>query len=317
MFGLEVVNPGFLCLIQDLGRQGAAHLGLSAGGPADLHAFCWGNRLLGNPANAAGIEITLGQASFRALQNITIALTGTEMQATVDGKRQHNWHKFELKQGQLLSLGIAHCGLRAYITVAGGIDAPLVFGSAATVCRNQLGGLAATGSPFGLGNKLQQGDKLPLGTLPLSHPHHIHHCVPRQYIPDYPAQITVNVIESYQCDSFSAEQKLRFYRGEYVITQHSDRMGIRLSGPAITGMQQGIISEGIAPGSIQIPPDGQPIILLNDRQTLGGYPKLGCITRLDQSRIAQARPDSVIRFRRASLKQASQKWCEFMRFFDL
>ncbi|NRA85185.1 MAG: urea amidolyase, partial [Gammaproteobacteria bacterium] len=186
MRGLAVVNPGILSLIQDLGRQGAAHLGLSPGGPADLHAFCWGNKLLGNCPNAAGIEITVGPASFSALADMTIAITGAPMLAKIDGTPQSNWHKFELKQGQRLSFDSATSGLRTYITVAGGLAAPKVFGSAATVCRNQLGGLATTGNVIGLGNKLQPGDVISLAHLPLSHPPHINHFVPRRYIPQYP-----------------------------------------------------------------------------------------------------------------------------------
>jgi len=317
MFGLEVVNPGFLSLIQDLGRQGSAHLGLSAGGPLDLHAFCWSNKILGNPAHAAGIEITVGQAKFRALQDITLALTGAEMQATVDGQPQYNWQRFELKRGQLLTLGACENGLRAYLAIAGGLDIPLVFNSAATVCRNQLGGLASEDAPFGLGNKLQQGDKLVLAKLPLHKIPRNCHWVPRRFIPYYPNELTLNVLESYQSDTFSTEQKSIFYQGNYVVTPHSDRMGIRLAGPVITSALTGIISEGIAPGSIQIPPDGQPIILLNDRQTLGGYPKLGCISRRDQSRIAQARPGTVLRFRWANFTDHTKEWCQFMQFFKL
>ena len=317
MSGLEVVSPGFLCLIQDLGRQGSAHLGLSAGGPMDLHAFCWGNKILGNPANTTAIEITIGQAIFRAQQDLTLALTGAEMQATIDGQPQNNWQRFELKRGQTLSLGTVIRGLRAYLAIAGGFDVPLVFNSAATVCRNQLGGLASADAKFGLGNKLHQGDKLPLANMPLRQLAQNHHRIPRQFIPSYPNKLTLNVIESYQCDTFSAEQKTLFYQSHYLVTPHSDRMGILLAGAPITSALTGIISEGIAPGAIQIPPDGQPIILLNDRQTLGGYPKLGCITRRDQSRIAQARPGAVLRFRRANLEQQTKKWCEFMKFFSL
>ena len=317
MSGLEVVNPGFLSLIQDLGRHGSAYLGLSPGGPIDLHAFCWGNKLLGNSANAAAIEITLGQDSFKATKDTLLALTGAEMQATVDDQPQPNWHTFVLKKGQVLSLGIAHSGLRAYVSVAGGIKVPLVFNSAATVCRNQLGGLAEANNEFGLGNKLRQADQLPVNDLALTGSPLIHHGVPVRYVPTYPAEITICLIESYQCDAFNDQQKALFYQSQYQVTPHSDRMGIRLAGPSISSELSGIVSEGIALGSVQIPPDGQPIILLNDRQTLGGYPKLGCIARRDLSKIAQARPGTIVRFQPANLQQQTKKWCEFMRFFKL
>jgi len=317
MSGLEVINPGFLSLIQDLGRHGSAYLGLSPGGPIDLHAFCWGNKLLNNSADAAAIEITLGQASFKATKDILLALTGAEMQATVDGQPQANWHTFVLKKGQVLSLGIAHSGLRAYVSVAGGIKAPLVFNSAATVCRNQLGGLAEHNNKFGLGNKLRQADQLLVDDLTLTGSPLTHHSVPARYVTTYPTEIMLNLIESYQCDAFSAEQKSRFYQSKYEVTPHSDRMGIRLAGPAISSELAGIISEGIALGSVQIPPDGQPIILLNDRQTLGGYPKLGCIAKRDLFKIAQARPGTLVRFQPANLQQQTKNWCEFMRFFKL
>ncbi|WP_434362322.1 biotin-dependent carboxyltransferase family protein [Parasalinivibrio latis] len=314
MFGLEVINPGLFTLIQDPGRFGVGHLGLSSGGPVDLHAFCWANKLLGNKADAACLEIMMGNASFRAMTDITVALTGADTQPRIDGYPQPHWRAFNLKQGQTLQLGFAQSGLRAYLAVAGGIQAPDFLGSKATVVRNGLGGLPVLGEKLGTGNKIQAGDKIPVR----------HKCkkthlysVPKTYIPDYPDTLSVGVIPSYQFDSFSSSSVEQFFNSEYEITQQSDRMGIRLSGPAIKSKLKGIISEGIAPGSIQIPADGQPIVLMNDRQTLGGYPKIGCVTRLAQSKLAQAKPGTTVRFQQAIMKGESIKLSAFLRFFNL
>lgn len=314
MFGLEVINPGMLTLIQDPGRFGVAHLGLSSGGPSDFHAFCWANKLLGNTPASASLEIMMGNASFRALVNVTLSLTGADMQASVDGKPQPNWRAFELKQGQTLQLGFARAGLRAYLAVAGGIQAPDFLGSQSTVMRNGLGGLPPAGEECGIGNKIQAKDKIPVS---VKCRRAVLHSTPERYIPDYADSLTVDVVPSYQFDTIPASSTEQFFQSEYEVTQQSDRMGIRLAGEPVQSGLKGIVSEGIAPGAIQIPADGQPIILMNDRQTLGGYPKLGCVTRLHQSKLAQAKPGTQIRFQRANIDKTASDWMAFLQFFRL
>ncbi|OEF23848.1 biotin-dependent carboxyltransferase family protein [Vibrio rumoiensis] len=310
MNALQVLSPGVLSLIQDLGRQGVGHLGLSGGGPADLHAFCWANRLLGNPTNAAAIEITLGQVSFKAQCDVMLSLTGADMPASIDGMNLGNWRSFEMKKGQVLKLGYARKGLRSYLAVQGGVDAPSVYGSCATVVRNQLGGLADS-----QGRALQKGDSIPINNSPEStlEPQF----VPPRFIPNYPQDVQIGVFETYQHDAFTQTQKREFYSNAYTVSDKLDRMGIRLQGNAIYPASDGIISEGIAPGSIQFPSNGQPIILASDRQTLGGYPKIGCVSKIGLMRLAQARPGTTLHFYPADIEEETTKYCEFLRFFGI
>lgn len=311
MSGLQVMSSGMLSLIQDLGRYGVARHGLSAGGPADLHAHCWANQLLDNPSNASVLEITMGNASFLALDDILMSLTGADTNPHVDGEPMATWRSFLLRKGQTLKLGYAKTGFRCYLAVAGGFDTPKVFGSSATVVRNQLGGVGD--EP---GRALQKGDLLPAsrsytnGDKPFN-------WVPRLFIPKYSDEVSLSVIESYQSHLFSRQAKRTFYANRYQISDKSDRMGIRLQGEPVQMDLSGVISEGITYGSIQFPSNGQPIILLNDRQTLGGYPKIGCVSRMSLMKLAQARPGSTIHFYRGDIELETKAYVEFMRFFSL
>ncbi|MCF7363757.1 urea amidolyase [Vibrio diazotrophicus] len=311
MSGLQVMSSGMLSLIQDLGRYGVARHGLSAGGPADLHAHCWANQLLDNPSNASVLEITMGNASFLALDDILISLTGADTNPQVDGESIATWRSFLLRKGQTLKLGYAKTGFRSYLAVAGGIDAPKVFGSSATVVRNQLGGLGVQS-----GRAIQKGDILPVCKT-YTNDGKPFNWVPRLFIPKYSDEVSLSVIESYQSHLFSRQAKQTFYANPYQISDKSDRMGIRLQGNPVQMDLSGVISEGIAYGSIQFPSNGQPIILLNDRQTLGGYPKIGCVSRMSLMKLAQARPGSLIHFYRGDIERETEAYCEFMKFFSL
>ncbi|GHA52181.1 biotin-dependent carboxyltransferase family protein [Photobacterium aphoticum] len=311
MAALVVQHPGMLSLLQDLGRLGVAEQGLSQGGAVDLHAACWANYLVGNIASAAVIEITLGMAQFIAVEDCTLALTGAPMQPLLDDIPMESWQCVFMRAGQTLKLGGARHGLRAYLAVQGGFLAPDVLGSCATVVRNQLGGLSH-GQPLITGDRVPFAYACPDPTM-LSR----HRQTPSRFIPDYSQPITLRVIESYQAAAFQAAEKARFYASRYTVSQETDRMGCRLSGPAIQAEIDGIISEGIALGAIQIPPDGQPIVLLNDRQTLGGYPKLGCVARVDIARLAQAAPGTSVQFIQGDLAVLSEEWRQFSRFFGL
>ncbi|WP_108650264.1 5-oxoprolinase subunit C family protein [Dongshaea marina] len=307
MSELEVVHPGVLSQVQDLGRFGVARAGLSQGGAMDLNAFCWGNHLLGNPIGAPQVELTLGRSVFMAHRDMLCVLTGADMHGRIGDRAIEPWQTFILRAGQQLSLGYARHGLRAYLAVEGGFEIEPVLGSCATVTRNQLGGLAD-------GEPLQAGDRLAVGD---GHGQKAGRSVPWRYIPDYSQPLKLRVIESYQQTLFTDEEKQSFYGGEYRVSQASDRMGCRLQGPEVSAEVGGIISEAIELGAIQFPANGQPIILLSDRQTLGGYPKLGCVARVDLPALAQAKPGDSIRFVKGDLTELRRQWCEFSRFFGL
>ena len=310
--GLRIIKAGIFTQLQDLGRYGQAQQGLSQGGVCDELAASWANYLLDNPTSAPLLEISFGQAEFEATTELQLALTGAPMDAQIvhcsgQLQTQKNNHSFILKKGQRLRLSFASSGVRAYLAVKNGFSVEPILGSVSSVKRNLIGGLN------GYGQALRDNDFLATSTAGRGF---VERKMPVQFIPDYNQAVRLSVIESYQCNTFSVSEKNKFYNSEYQIDKQSDRMGLRLQGKAITGQLTGIVSEGIALGSIQIPSDGQPIILLQDRQTLGGYPKVGCVSRCDLSRLAQQSVGKKITFKRADLHTEQLRYLQRLRFFE-
>ncbi|PKG38607.1 biotin-dependent carboxyltransferase family protein [Psychromonas sp. Urea-02u-13] len=311
--GLQVIKAGLFTQLQDQGRYNQAQQGLSQGGFCDELAAGWANYLLGNSASCPLLEICFGQAEFEATATVQLALTGAPMNAQilyVSGQRQaqKNNCSFVLNKGQRLLLSFATSGVRAYLAIKDGFTVKPILGSVSCVKRNVIGGLN------GDGNALKDNDFLPATALTNCAPERK---IPCKFIPDYKQSVTLSVIESYQCDAFSMNEKTRFYNSEYHIDKQNDRMGMRLQGPAINGRLSGVVSEGIALGSIQIPADGQPIILLQDRQTLGGYPKIGCVSRCDLSLLAQQSSGKEITFKRTDLATEQLRYLQRLRFFNV
>jgi len=305
--GFKVINPGLLTTIQDTGRFGHQHKGITTGGPLDEYAFTWANHLLGNPRGAAMLEITFGGLEIAAQINTTIALTGADLGATINGERIEPWRTHRVKAGDRLKFHSPESGLRAYLAVAGGFEIPQLLGSCSTVMREGIGGLVSDGA------KLKADDRLPCAEVaaqPVS-------AVPAEDIPDYRKDLELGLIEGYQIADFPSEQLRRFFASEYQITTDIDRMGYRLKGEAISATRSGIISEGIAAGAVQIPADGQPIVLMCDRQTIGGYPKPGCISRLGMAQLAQRGPGSRVRFYPMDVSMAQAQRLAFKRHLKL
>ncbi|MFD2179030.1 biotin-dependent carboxyltransferase family protein [Veronia pacifica] len=291
---LEVLQPGPLSLLQDKGRFGFQDQGITTGGPMDEHAYAWGNWLLGNSEDATQVEITLGMAAFLFHQSIKFALTGADLSASLDGKPIFPWFTYQAQAGSTLKFGRPCSGMRTYLSVQGGFKVGPVLGSTSTVCREGIGGLD------GQGKKLEQGDQLPLR----ANVNRSTNKVPRWAIPDYEKPIKLGVILGYQCELFSDSAKQAFFSTPFRISQHSDRMGFRLEGQEIAADDYDLVSEGVGFGSIQIPPDGQPIVLMKDRQTIGGYPKIGALSSLCAGQLSQRRPGTKVFFTPMSLAQA-------------
>lgn len=293
---LKIISPGTLSLLQDAGRFGMTALGLTQGGPLDAHSFAWANALVGNPPNSTVIEHSIGGLVLQATTACTVAVTGAELPLQLNGKPVACWQALTLKAGDELELGYMTRGLRAYLAVSGGIAAPLQFGSSATVMREGIGGLAQDGS------KLQADDLLPLGQaaeLALITPAATPAAAIQQLtLPpaDQAQPLQLRLLPGYQTASFSPTEQARFFLNPYQVTASCDRMGYKLSGSAIHCASRTLLSEGISLGAVQIPPDGQPIVLLNDRQTLGGYPKIGAVLSLDCWKLGQAAPGSLVQF---------------------
>lgn len=297
MSGFTVIAPGVLSLLQDSGRFGQGALGLTTGGPMDAPSAQWANRLLNNQLQAALIECSVGGLQLTAECASYIAVTGAELPLTINGKSAALWTVHPVQPGDTIELGMVSKGLRAYLAVAGGFNVNAQFGSVATVLREAIGGLN--------GNKLQAGDKLPAvqpARQPLLQ-------LPAQYRPQINKVLTLRLIEGYQAEQFSATERQRFYLNSYKVTPQADRMGYKLSGTALKCQQTQLLSEGICFGAVQIPPDGQPIVLLNDRQTLGGYPKIGSVLSLDCALLAQAGAGTEVYFTPISIEQAHNALC--------
>lgn len=302
---LRILTPGPLSLLQDLGRYGYQSIGVSTGGPMDEHAFLWANRLLENDRNAAQIEVTMGQFSCEFYAATTIAITGADMAATLNGQPIASWQSYTVEQGDRLALRGARAGMRTYLAVKGGFKVPLPLDSCATVVRDELGGMQGFGEKLKAKDLLRYSVSKPILTKR----------VPHQFIPDHNKTLTLEVILGYQYQDFSTEQRERFFNSTYTLTPQMDRMGCRLAGNAIKCQTEKLVSEGIALGAIQIPADGQPIVLLKDRQTIGGYPKIGCVTAKGVSQLAQCQPGAEIRFVEKDLYQAEAERMIEQEFF--
>ncbi|WP_370600771.1 biotin-dependent carboxyltransferase family protein [Pseudomonas nitroreducens] len=301
---LKVLACGPLCLLQDGGRHGWQGLGVSPGGPADKHAAAWANRLLGNAPDAVLLEIALGGAELEAQVDTWLALSGAELPLSLDGEPLLAWSRFRVRAGQRLKLGFARAGQRAYLAVAGGFRAEPVLGSVSTQTRERLGGLAGNGQPLAMGDVLTcvaDDERFTRGAS-----------VPWPYQPDYREAPILRLLPG--PDTFTDEQRQAFFDQPWRISQQSDRMGVRLRGEAL-GAPRRQWSLGVVEGAIQVPPDGQPIILLADRQTMGGYPLLGVLHPLDIGRLAQCPAHSEVRFTEASVEQAQADLRAFLRFF--
>ncbi|MDE3738407.1 5-oxoprolinase subunit C family protein [Metapseudomonas resinovorans] len=304
MSSLRVIKPGPLSLLQDAGRFGWQHLGVSPTGPMDPLAAAWANRLLGNPRQCAVLEIALGGVELEAEAALWVAITGADMPLSVDGESRLNWSRFRLEAGQRLQVGYARHGQRAYLALAGGIRAEPVLGSVACQMREGLGGLN------GQGHRLVEGDLLAggSGNFPRGA------SVPWPWQPDYSVAQVLRVVIGGDAASFDEDQARAFFERPWQLSSQSDRMGARLEGEPLVPPQRQW-SQGVVSGAIQVPPDGQPIILMADRQTMGGYPILGWVHSLDLGRLAQCPANQMLRFTVMSLDDSQDELRAFYSFF--
>ena len=297
MSGFRVRQPGLLSLLQDRGRYGAHGLGLTTGGPLDFRAFDWANRLLDNDPDATAIEVGFGGLELEAEAATAFAITGASAPCRLDGEPIEQWRSYNIEAGGRLEIGFATAGTRCYLAVAGGFAIAPEFGSTATVVREKIGGIN--------GGKLRAGDALPC----ISAPREQHRRLDDVERPQYGKSALLRVVPGYQQDAFDHVQQWRFYNTDYQVTDRCDRMGFRLEGESVHSGLVGMLSEGICHGAIQIPADGQPIVLLNDRQTIGGYPKIGAVIPADTARLAQLAPGASVRFEAISIEQAHNVHC--------
>lgn len=291
----KVIEPGFLTTVQDLGRWGLQEFGVPVAGAMDSHALRLGNHLVGNDEDAAGLEVTIVGPTLQILEQTLIAITGGDLGARLNDRPIPMWETVAVGSGDRLTFAGLRCGCRAYITAAGGINVPVIMGSRATYLPGKLGGLE--------GRQVKKGDYLPAGIAVRKIAPGTR--VPTVLIPVSTEHIEARVILGPQDDYFPPASVTAFLSEAYQITEQADRMGYRLSGTAISHTGQAdIISDGIAPGSVQIPGHGLPIIMMADRQTIGGYAKIATVISSDLGKLAQAQPGDTIRFRGVSIEEA-------------
>jgi biotin-dependent carboxylase-like uncharacterized protein len=263
------------------------------------------NRLIGNADNAAGLECTLIGPRLAFTDERLVAITGADMAPLLNGAPAPTWQGLPVRAGDVLRLGPARSGVRAYVAVAGGIDTPPVLGSRATYVRGRLGGVE--------GRALRRGDRVPLGPPTAARPRR----VPSEHAPAYGGEPEVAVVLGPQDDRFTARGIAALFEAPYEMSPQNDRMGARLRGPFIEHTRgHDIISDGVALGGIQVVGDGQPIVLLADRQSTGGYTKIGTVCSFDIGRIAQTRPGGRIRFRRVTVAEAHAMLRQSRRALD-
>jgi antagonist of KipI len=282
---IKILDAGPQTTVQDLGRIGQMRYGIPPSGPVDRFAFVLANRLVGNQDTAAALECTLIGPRFEITVAGAVSVTGADMPVSVNGEAVAGWATIAVKPGDVVKLGAARTGVRSYIGFAGGLDVPLVLGSRSTYLRGRVGGLQ--------GRALTKGDQLEIFPSGPVKPRQ----VAERVIPDYTGEPTIRAVPGPQDDRFTAEGLEALFGGRYEVLPQSDRMGSRLRGPRIAHARgHDIVSDGIALGSIQVPGDGQPIVLLVDRQSTGGYTKVATICSSDIWRVGQARPGQSLRF---------------------
>jgi antagonist of KipI len=279
MSRIHVVAPGFLTTVQDLGRFGYAHFGISASGAADPLALRAGNLLVGNAENAPALEMTLTGGEFTFEGSAVIALTGADFTSSIP-----MWQPVEICPGDTVRCGPARNGARSYLSVRGGLDVPLVMGSASVHVMTGVGG-----------RPLRRGDVLPIGDRAVRRPRK-----PAPGAPSHNGIANLRATAGPQARWFGDE----LYGVAYKVSEESNRMGIRLKGPALPSPGGHMITEGVPLGAVQTPPDGQPIVLFVEHQTTGGYPKPANVISADFWRLGQLRPRDQVSFERITMEGA-------------
>jgi biotin-dependent carboxylase-like uncharacterized protein len=300
MGGFEVLAAGIQATIQDLGRVGLAEIGVSSAGALDEFAFHHANRLLDNEYGTNMLEIVFGGVKLKAKGSTTFVLTGARVDATINGKAIEIWKTYKINDEDVINLGFATSGTRVYLAVKDGFEIEEEYGSCSVSIKEKIGGKPLYVKQF-----------LPFTCKVLRD----NRKLVNKYQPNYDKLLKLRVVAGYQWDMFEAKEREKFFNSSYKVTGQNDRMGYRLSGEKIASTCKGIVSEPIAYGSVQIPAHGEPIVLLKERQTIGGYPKIGAVIPIDCFKLAQTKQDSEVEFELISLDEAKVISKKFYKIF--
>lgn len=285
----EVLEAGLFTTVQDLGRHGYRSLGMPGAGAMDPDALTLANVLVGNHPAAPALECTAPGPVLRALDERLLAVTGADLTLTLDGTEVELWRPVRVRAGQVIRFGAPRTGMWAYLAPAGGIEAKRVLSSASAYV------------PGGIGRRLARGDILGAGPRegrPLDRP------LNPDLIRVPQGEVAVRVIPGPQDMWFPEDGVDRFFRSTFRVSVRTDRAGIRLEGPAVSRDSREMPSDGMLPGAVQVPPDGQPIVIMADGPTTGGYPKIGVVASVDLPLLAQARPGTRVRFEAVTVDAA-------------
>jgi biotin-dependent carboxylase-like uncharacterized protein len=308
---IEVLSSSALATVQDQGRDGYLRYGVGTAGAMDRLALTVGNLLLGNPDDAASIEIPMFPFRIRFLEDLDFAITGADCAARLGERPVLPWWTTHANKGDVLTIGVPNHGTRCYLSLAGGVDVPVVLGSRSTQLRGEFGGHE--------GRQLKKGDVLKaIGLIdPAGHAAAAHGAgfgsVPPEHALPAPVSVpcadagdtVVRVLPAAEYDCYQPQSIDAFWREGWKVTPQSDRYGYRLAGPTLEPVRPiEKRSHGIVPGVIQVPHSGQPIIQLRDAQPSGGYPKIGTVIEADLWRLAQARIGTRIRFVQTTYQEA-------------
>lgn len=307
--GIIVENPGIQTTVQDEGRFGYQQFGVSPAGPMDAKSFYLANILVGNKRGEGVLEMTFSGPTLKFERDNIIAITGADMMPKINGKSVPNYQAVNVKAGDVLSFGFVNgSGCRSYLAFAGGLDIPLVMGSKSTLMRNELGGVK--------GRKLEKGDVIKFTNPKTELPNMKFRKLEMEKFPE--KELTLRVLVGPQDTDFSEEELKKFFWYSATITNEFDRMGCRLQREVpLKHIGDGnIITDGIAFGSIQVPTNGQPIIMLADRQSTGGYTKIGTVISVDLPKLAQSVPGYKVRFIRVSIELAQKLYLERLKAFE-
>lgn len=310
---IKVIEPGILTTIQDLGRKGFQQYGVVEGGVMDEVAVRLANIMVGNSEDEAVLELTVIGPSLIFEEDYLISICGADLSAKVDNVAVPLWRPVLVRKGSHLTFGRPKNGCRSYVAVAGGFDVPLVMNSRSTYVRGKIGGLN--------GRALEKGDFLKAKEIQNSQAQSLFGFLRKKGDPTSFQTVnwtmttdiratdrknpTLRIIKGPQFSMFTQTSQKSFLTEEYKVTPQSDRMGYRLSGKKLeVSSQHNLLSEAVTMGTIQIPNDGQPIILMSDHQTIGGYPKIGYVISVDLPALSQVMPGENVRFKEVSLSEA-------------
>ncbi|WP_178018996.1 biotin-dependent carboxyltransferase family protein [uncultured Paenibacillus sp.] len=315
---LLIEKPGLLTTVQDLGRFGVQKYGVIVGGAMDAFALRIANLLVGNAEDEAGLEITLLGPVIRFEQTALISLCGGDLTPKLNGVPIPLWRTVLAPKGSTLTFGPIQLGCRTYLAVGGGIDVPVRMNSRSTYLRAGIGGYE--------GRALASGDRLTLGDMTARGSHLLgllarmaskesgavsRWAVFPEMLPKYAANPIVQLIPGEEYELFQEQSQHDLWQEEFAVLPQSDRMGYRFKGRELQmNPSKEMISSAVTMGTVQVPPDGNPIILMADRQTTGGYPKIAQVASVDLPLLAQTNLGARVRFRKVTLQEAQQQWME-------